>query len=119
MRQQDDDFLAHKMQVLTALLAQRPPNLAGINQEVYEEAELSSTSPSPFFLRVLDRNDRLVAETPSMAAMLPLSVFSGGACVAGARSALSLSRGPLHFLCAARSVPTAGPGGMQWRIQAA
>ncbi len=118
MRQQNDDFLAHKMQVLTALLEQRPPNLAGINQEVFEEAELSSNSPSPFFLRVLDRDARLVAETPNMATMLPLSAFSDGACVAGARSALSVWRGSGHFLCAATDVP-AGHATPQWRIQAA
>jgi two-component system, OmpR family, heavy metal sensor histidine kinase CusS len=118
MRQQDDDFLAHKMQVLTALLEQRPSNLAGINQEVFEEAELSSTSPSPFFLRILDRDERLVAETPNMATVLPPGAFLDGACVAGARSTLSVSGGPVHFLCAATSVPRDSrlP---QWHIQAA
>ena len=116
MRQQDDDFLAHKMQVLTALLEQRPPNLAGINQEVFEEAELSSTSPSPFFLRILGRDGRLVAETPNMATVLPLSAFSGSGCAAGARSAVSGSGGPLHFLCAAKNVAAGDSRRGRWRI---
>lgn len=118
MRQQGDDFLAHKMQVLTELLKQRPLNLAGINQEVFEEAELSSTSPSPFFLRVLDRDDRLIAETPGMKTILPLTAFTPGGCASGAQSGLSLAAGPLRFLCAATTVP-AGEVRPQWRIQAA
>lgn len=118
MRQQADDFLAHKVQVLTSLLKQRPANLAGVNQEVFEEAELSSTSPSPFFLRVLDRDGRLIAETPGMNAILAPTAFSQSGCTSG-HGGLSLWGGPPHFLCAATTVPAGGSRQPQWRIQAA
>jgi hypothetical protein len=49
-----EDRLRHKVQVLARLIAEEPPNVQGIRQEAHEEAEVSSESDYPFYLRVLD-----------------------------------------------------------------
>ncbi|MGH8211411.1 MAG: hypothetical protein ACREU6_17795, partial [Steroidobacteraceae bacterium] len=74
---QDESFLTYKVQVLTALLEHRPVERSAVDQEVLEEAEISGQSPAPFFLRVLDDTGRLVDETPSMGAIVPVSAFQG------------------------------------------
>ena len=48
MRREDRDFLSHKMQVLTTILQRRPLDRAGLEQEVLEEAEISSHSQAPY-----------------------------------------------------------------------
>ncbi|MGH8217851.1 MAG: heavy metal sensor histidine kinase [Steroidobacteraceae bacterium] len=118
MLEQDQDFLAHKMEVLTTLLQQKPINLSGINQEVFEEAELSSTSPSPFFLRVLDRDGRVVTETPGMHTILPQSAFSKQR-LGSERNALSGSADNLHLVRASSAVPQGPSSQSGWHIQAA
>src|SRR6185312_14798537 len=73
--QQDEDFLAHKVQVLTVLLERRPLDRNGVDQEVLEEAEISGQSPASFFLRVLDATGHVIDETPGMDTVLPVSAF--------------------------------------------
>lgn len=117
MLQQDRDFLDHKMQVLLVLLEGPRLGRAGVEQEVFEEAEISSSSPSPFFLRVLDRDDHLIIETPGMGALLPPPAF--GKENAGRESGLlSIAGGRLHFLRASSVVPAGSPQA-GWHIQAA
>jgi len=113
MRQQDEDFLSHKMQVLAALLQKAPLDRAGVNQEVLEEAEISGSSPSPFFLRVLDAAGRPLDETPGMAAIIPAAAFPAGTSRDPRRWS---ARGGSQFLLAARSVHATGA---TWRVQAA
>src|SRR6185312_9240737 len=72
---QDESFLAYKVQVLTVLLEHRPLERSAVDQEVLEEAEISSQSPAPFFLRVLEQTGRVVDETPGMAPTIPVSAF--------------------------------------------
>lgn len=69
------DYLRQKMQVLGHLLWQQPFNSPGVEQEVWEEAEVSRRSRSPFLLRVLDGQKRVLMETRGMASKLPVSVF--------------------------------------------
>jgi two-component system heavy metal sensor histidine kinase CusS len=114
MREQDADFLAHKVQVLATLLAQEPLNLTGVNQEVLEEAEISSTSPAPFFLRVLDGQGHVVTQTPDMEALLPAASFVPGRWAAGRGGAA-----PQHFLRASTRVPAANSIQSTWRVDAA
>lgn len=117
MLQQDQSFLEHKMEVLTALLQTNPLDRAGLDQEVLEEAEISSRSPSPFMLRVLDQNARIVVETPGMAKTLPAARFSSGAARA-ANKVFWRPRGGEHFLRSSTTV-TQGAGAHLWHIQAA
>ncbi len=115
--QQDEDFLAHKVQVLTVLLERRPLERSGVDQEVLEEAEISAQSPAPFFLRVLDADSHLVDETPGMGALLPVSAFP--VAQAGSSPARRWRSSGLTFLLTSIAVPrqpSATPG---WRIQAA
>jgi two-component system, OmpR family, heavy metal sensor histidine kinase CusS len=72
-----EDRLHHKLQVLARLLAESPPNLVGIRQEAQEEAEVSSESEFPFFLRVLDANGHEIVASSDMARSLPISAFVG------------------------------------------
>jgi two-component system, OmpR family, heavy metal sensor histidine kinase CusS len=118
MRQEDKDFLAHKMQVLAVLLEKRPLDRSGIDQEVLEEAEISGRSTSPFFLRVLDDGNALVGETPGMAVILPASVFPL-ADSSAPREDQWESAGRLKFLLAAQVISGSRPARGGWRIQAA
>jgi two-component system heavy metal sensor histidine kinase CusS len=119
MRQQDEDFLDHKVQVLSVLLQERPLDRAGINQEVLEEAEISGRSPAPFFLRVLDQSNHLVVETADMGTTLPASLFPQASAHAagGDRSWSSGARS--QFLLASALVPAAQSAGAGWHVQAA
>lgn len=115
MREQDEELLAHKMQVLTTLLEQQPVNLAGVGQEVFEEAEISSTSPAPYFLRVLDDRHDVVAETPGMRAILPLLAF-GSSAPASVAGDLSVWGSPSRYLSASTVLAGRRAG---WQVQAA
>ena len=117
--QQDEDFLEHKVQVLTVLLERRPLDRTGVDQEVLEEAEISGQSPAPFFLRVLDAAGRLIDETAGMAAVLPESAFPQGRTRAGPSQSRRWQSGRGQgFLLTSIAVPgpAAAPG---WNIQAA
>jgi two-component system, OmpR family, heavy metal sensor histidine kinase CusS len=67
--------LEHRVRVLALLIQEQPSNHAGIEQEVRDEARVSAQSQSPFFLRVLDGENRVVTETPGMTPALPPSLF--------------------------------------------
>jgi two-component system heavy metal sensor histidine kinase CusS len=115
--QQDEDFLAHKVQVLTVLLERSPVERSGVDQEVLEEAEISGQSPTPFFLRVLDDRDRLIDETPGMSTVLPVTAFPRA--LFGATQVTSRRSGKMTFLqttIAVAGVPVVAPG---WHLQAA
>ncbi len=121
MQRQDEDFLAHKMQVLTALLLEQPSNLAGVNQEVFEEAEISTTSPAPFFLRVLDAHGRILSETPGMGSILPAAGFAPGPVRVTRREPAGRTAGaPVAYLLrASRVVASRSTDSAGWQIQAA
>jgi two-component system, OmpR family, heavy metal sensor histidine kinase CusS len=112
---EDRAFLAHKMQVLALILRRQPVDMAGLEQEVRDEAEVSARSQSPYFLRVLAANGRVFAETPGMEALVPLAAFprSSGA---AARQRI-WSRGDATLLLDAMTVPAAGADG--WKLEAA
>jgi len=118
MRREDRDFLSHKMQVLTTILQRRPLDRAGLDQEVLEEAEISSHSQAPFSLRVLERDGQVIVETPGMAAQLPPSVFPQ-ARSGEAPSQRWRSSHELRFLLASMQVPSAAATQPAWHIQAA
>lgn len=112
----DEDFLTHKMQVLTLILQRQPLDRVGLEQEVLDEARISARSRSPFLLRVLGADGRLLTETPGMNAITPVQAFPP----AGARPAQARRIASLHgktLLLAALSLP--GPPGDSWRVQAA
>jgi two-component system heavy metal sensor histidine kinase CusS len=117
--QQDGDFLAHKVQVLTVLLERRPLDRTGVDQEVLEEAEISGQSPAPFFLRVLDATGHLIDETPGMAIVLPAAVFPQAQTQASPPLSRRWQSDPGQaFLLTSIAVPgpAATPG---WNVQAA
>jgi len=118
MRLEDESFLRYKMQVLTALLQREPWDRAAIEQEVLEEAEISASSPSPFFLRLLDTHDRIVDETPGMRALLPVSIFPQGEASMPARG-MWVFGAQRNFLLAAVRVPGLPVSRAGWRLQAA
>ena len=116
--QQDEDFLTHKVQVLTVLLERRPLDRSGVDQEVLEEAEISGRSPAPFFLRVLSATGQLVVETPGMARVLPVSAFPQAQIQTSPSQSRRWRSGGQGFLLTSIAVPgpSATPG---WHIQAA
>lgn len=110
------DLLIHKIDVLTLLAREQPFDRAGIEQEVFEEAEISAQSRSPFYLRMLDSQGRLVTETPGMATLLPATVFPS---VEPAQTREAHWRsGPSNYLLASSRTAVA-PGAQSWCIQAA
>jgi len=115
--QQDEDFLAHKVQVLTVLLERRPLERSGVDQEVLEEAEISAQSPAPFSLRVLDATGHLVDETPGMGTSVPVSAFAQSQ--ATAPRAVRWHSGKHAFLLTSIAVPGPSSATPGWNIQAA
>jgi two-component system, OmpR family, heavy metal sensor histidine kinase CusS len=112
---QNQVFVAHKLQVLALILAKRPLDMPGLQQEVYDEAQISERSRSAYLLRVLDGTGRLVAETPGMGRSLPAAIFPSPP-----RTSVQLrkwhSGGHVLLLAAAAAgVPTEGV----WHLQAA
>lgn len=118
MRQAEEEFLGHKMQVLTVLLAKEPPDRTGVNQEVLEEAEISGRSLSPFFLRVLDQDHHVIDETPGMATDLPVTAFPESRSSEPHNRRYTSARG-LEFLLASVAVRADRPGSTTWYVQAA
>jgi two-component system heavy metal sensor histidine kinase CusS len=118
MDQQNRDYVHQKMQVLVQLLQEQPLNRAGIEQEVREEAEISGHSGSPFFLRILDADDRLIVETPGMASILPEAVFPAANMTEPKQRSWS-AHGGLEFLLGSVLASASAPTLAQWRVQAA
>ena len=110
-----EDRLRHKVQVLERLLAEQPPNLQGVRQEAHEEAEVSSESEFPFFLRVMDSHGAEVVASHDMSQLLPAQAFAGDQ--AGAPRRWESPTGTLYLLTAARA--TAGVPAETWTIHAA
>jgi two-component system, OmpR family, heavy metal sensor histidine kinase CusS len=110
-----EDRLRHKVQVLARLIAEQPPNVQGIRQEAHEEAEVSSESDYPFYLRVLDAAGQVIVTSHDMGQLLPLDQFDGAAgpvprhwhSAAGQRYLMSAATG------------RAGDTGADWTIHAA
>lgn len=116
LRQDDAAFLAHKMQVLTLILSKQPFDRGGLEQEVRDEAQISARSRSPYWLRVLTDQGRLVTQTPGMGTLAPPALFPSPR--AGSDGALhSLTIGGKAFLLDAMRVKGRRSGG--WRVQAA
>lgn len=73
---EDDQFLADTVQILRGLLHERPSDLAGLRQEV--EWEGAARRYARVYVRILDRQGRLVIETPGASRILdshpPVSV---------------------------------------------
>ena len=115
--QENWDYLRQKILVLTQILATQPFNRSGVEQEVHEEAELSSRSRSPFFLRIVDLKDQSVVETPGMASLLPASIFPMAA--AGEPRQRSWHSSNANFLLGSATVSASAPASSRWHIQAA
>jgi len=73
--QENQAFLTHKLQVLALIVQKRPLDADGLEQEVRDEAQISAHSQSPYQLRVLDERGRLIAETPGMGSIAPVTLF--------------------------------------------
>ena len=65
---QNDHMLADQVQVVRALLLERPDDVAGLRQEV--EFESGARRYAQVYLRVLDAQGALVSETPGTGAIL-------------------------------------------------
>jgi len=111
-------YLEEKVRGVTPLLERAPAGGTGITQEVAEEAEISGSFASRFFLRVLDAHRVALVATPGMNAILPDEAFPRVA--AGAVEARShIDRGHRRFLLIAEAIPGATRGASPWRLQAA
>jgi two-component system heavy metal sensor histidine kinase CusS len=110
-----EDRLRHKVQVLARLIAEQPPNVQGLRQEAHEEAEVSSESDFPFYLRVLDAAGHEVVASHDMVELLPVAGFAGatGAAPRHWRSASG------HRYLMSSAVEKAGDSGERWTIHAA
>src|ERR1035441_10581848 len=118
LEQENRDYLHQKMQVLTDVLKIQPLNRIGVEQEVREEAEISAQSQSPFFLRVLNSNNRVLVETVGMSRFLPELAFPAGpASIPQQRRWRTADH--LDFLLASADVLGVSPEAARWRVQAA
>jgi two-component system, OmpR family, heavy metal sensor histidine kinase CusS len=118
MDQDSREYLLQKVQILGQILQDQQLSGPDIKQEVWEEAELSASSRSSFFLRVLDAKQRLVAETPGMASNLPISAFpTAHSTEPQLRGWTSASR--QDFLLASVAMPPASSASSRLYIQAA
>jgi two-component system heavy metal sensor histidine kinase CusS len=115
LRHDAEDRLRHKVQVLERLIAESPPNIQGIRQEAHEEAEVSSDSEFPFFLRVLDPASREIVASEGMSQLVPLQAFAGSP--SAVPRAWQRRSGPRYLLAA--TTVEAGGGHDAWTIHAA
>lgn len=118
MRETHWDYLQQKVQVIPALLRRGPPDRAGINPAVLDEAETSGSFPTRFYLRVLDSAGRVLVHTPDMNRDLPADVFpqpTSDGSLASARRCLR----DRCFLLTSETVTRTSPAKSQWRVQAA
>jgi two-component system heavy metal sensor histidine kinase CusS len=118
MRQQEQDYLGQKLELLTRVLQRQPLDRTGLEQEVRDEAELSGRSRSPFFLRILDPQDHFVIETDDMASNLPVGVFPL-ADAGTRRESKWRSADSCCFLLASAAGPATTDGSPRWQVQAA
>jgi two-component system heavy metal sensor histidine kinase CusS len=112
------DYLRQKMAILAEILQEHPLDRSAVDQEVREEAAVSSASRSPFFLRVLDERDVLLTESPGMASILPVAEFPNSDTIA-LQQRRWRSANMQHFLLASEIVRAPGPASMHWHVQAA
>jgi two-component system, OmpR family, heavy metal sensor histidine kinase CusS len=119
LRQDSRDQLLHKVQVLTQLLQKQPVDREGIEQEVSEEAQISTESQSPFFLRILDEQDHLLTETPGMALALPAAAFPKADSSVMQEHRWNPPGGDSHYVLAASLIPAIASISQGWQIQAA
>src|SRR5262245_57217850 len=70
---EDDGTILDQIQILRVLLRDHPADSAAIRQEV--EVESGARQHTRLYIRILEPQGRLVAETPGMAERLPPSVF--------------------------------------------
>ncbi len=70
---EDDHLLADKVRVLRGVLVNRPGDTAAVKQEV-EEA-FHARQHTPVFVRILDGDGRVMAESPGMGGLLPTTAF--------------------------------------------
>lgn len=73
MDREDDWALADQIRILRVLLREQPEHSAGIKQGV--ELESRVREQSRMYVRILDEQRRLVAESPGMARRLPIEFF--------------------------------------------
>ncbi|TAN59184.1 MAG: hypothetical protein EPN20_15410, partial [Magnetospirillum sp.] len=71
---EDRDFLASRMAVAAALLEKDPAPLAALEVEI--SLGTAAHRYALNYVRVLDANGRVAAETPGMARLLPGTLFS-------------------------------------------
>lgn len=72
---EDDGTILDQIQILRVLLRDHPEDSAGIRQEV--EVESGARQHARLYIRILDPQGRIVAETPGMSGRLPVDAFPG------------------------------------------
>src|SRR5260370_31192381 len=70
---EDDRTLADKIRLLQSILHAAPLDVPAIQQEANESWQASQQTV--VFIRVIARGGRLIAESPEMAALLPVDLF--------------------------------------------
>jgi two-component system heavy metal sensor histidine kinase CusS len=105
---EDDQLLAEKIHILRRVLRDRPESLTALSQEV--EWQRVGRQHLTIWVRVLDRDGRLVLETPGMGQELPVEVFPEAADVTaepGGGAEIDAPSGKPYRVTAARAA--AGP----------
>lgn len=74
LNHEDDEVLRDKIRIAKAILEQSPQNLEALKQEVNEAGQAPQSNP--VFLRILDEQNRIQAETPGMRETLPSEAYS-------------------------------------------
>lgn len=85
LRKEQDQFLNNKLRVLQKQLTAQPRVLGDLKEEV--EEDFAPHQFSQVYARVIDRNNRVLAESPTMDALLPADSFL---------AATDLNGAPLH-----------------------
>ncbi len=116
LNREDDHQLADKVRVLWAVLLNRPGDTAAMRQEV--EAAWSARQHTQVFVRILDHDSKVLAESPGMGDLLPPPIFPAPMDEPDEAANYRSPNGGSYRLLAVR-VPVGPPGRSPWVIQAA
>ena len=88
LARETDETLADQVHILRSILADRPGDIAALEQEV--EWELAARQHAPIFVRILSDDHRTVVESPRMGDILPAQFFPS-AVSAGSKPGLGVT----------------------------
>lgn len=111
---EDDHHLAERVRVLRDVLAERPDDMAVVKEEIAGTG--ASRQHTKVFVRLLDAEGRVVAESPGMSGPVPPHAFPAAPDVPGEGANYESDAGRSFRVLAVRVGP---PGRPPWVVQAA